>query len=263
MSKTVEIPEIGAEMLLNYLYPELEDRWIAHHDGTFYRNYNRDVLQVSKEEADVRLSRDSILGLLPQGLLSQEEDLRKGDRAEKHKELELRLKVLSEAFLPFDTFAFRRMLKVERQVSGLLDVKLEYLLKTYFGFDLAAEQNPYVKEAAVLLPYIRERRGDFGLVRILLSSLFHCRVRMQERRYSQLDSTLCWLPVIRYELLMPNLSAEEFRKLCEELKPLSHFLSEWFMPMEVKLELRVKQHRVQPQVNSGLILDYNTELPLS
>ena len=260
MSMTMQIPEIGAEMLLNYLYPELEDRWIAHHDGTFYRNYNRDVLQVSEEEADVRLSRDSILGLLPQGLLSREEDLRKGDRAEKHKELELRLKVLSEAFLPFDTFSFRRRLKVERNVSELLNVKLSYLLKTYFGYNLDAEQNPYVREVAVLLPYIRERRGDFGLVRNILSSLFHCPVSMQERRYSELDSTRCWLPVIRYDLLVPGLSADGYRTLSADVQPLTDFLAEWFMPMEMKLELRVKQHDAQPRLDGEMILDYNTEL---
>ena len=260
MNISQQIPEIGAEMLLNYLYPELEDRWIAHHDGTFYRNYNRDVLSVDVGQADVHLSRDGILGLLPQGLLSGEEDLRKGDRTERHKELELRLKVLSEAFLPFDTFSFRRMLKLERSVSQLLDIKLKYILKTCFDFDLDAQQNPYIRELAVLLPYIRERRGDFGQVRNLLASLFHCRVNMQEGRYSELESTQCWLPVMRYELLIPQLSAESYRALMADLKPLADFLSEWFVPMEVRLELLVKQYGVPSRLDQGLVLDYNTEL---
>ena len=129
MSYNVHIPEIGAEMLLNYLYPELEDQWTVRQEGTFYRNYNRDVLSLDPDTASVRLSRDGLLGLLPQGLLSQEEDLLSGDRKEKHKELEQHLKLLSEAFLPFDTFNFRRRLKVERSVSELLNGKLEWLLK--------------------------------------------------------------------------------------------------------------------------------------
>ena len=70
---TPQISEISAEMLLGRLYPELEDRWTAHHDGTFYRNYSRDVMEVEPEIAEVWLSRDSILGLLPQGLISTEE----------------------------------------------------------------------------------------------------------------------------------------------------------------------------------------------
>ena len=260
MNVNAQIPEIGAEMLLNYLYPELEERWIAHHDGTFYRNYNQDVLSLDPEEAQVWLSRDSFLRLLPQGLLSSEDELKKGNALEKHEALEARRKLLAEAFLPFDTFSFRRRLKAERNVSELLDDKLEYLLKTYFGFDLAAEENPYVRELAVLLPCIRERRGDYGLIRRLLAALFHCEVTMSERRWSGTDSTRQWLPVLCYELLIPGLSAEEYQALYRDLQPLTDFLGEWFIPMEVKLEIVIRQHGAAPQVDVALMLDYNTEL---
>ena len=110
MDLNQQIPEISAEMLLNFLYPELEEKWIAHHDGAFYRNYSRDVLSVEPEEEQVSLSRDGLLRLLPQGLLSPEGELRTGDPDERHDEIQQRLKVLSEAFLPFDSFAFRRRL---------------------------------------------------------------------------------------------------------------------------------------------------------
>lgn len=260
MSYNVHIPEIGAEMLLNYLYPELEERWTVRHDGTFYRNYNQDVLSIDPDTASVRLSRDGFLNLLPQGLFSQEEDLLTGDRKEKHKELESQLNLLTEAFLPFDTFYFRRLLTVERSVSDLLNGKLPWLLKNYFGYDLQAETNPYVREVAVLLPYVSSRRGDFGFVRNLLGSLFRCSVNMEERRYSQLDSTRCWLPLMRYELLIPGLQAQEYRDLSASIGPLTEFLAQWFMPMEVKLEILVRQHGVAPQMGAPLTLDYNTEL---
>ena len=125
-----QIPDIGAEMLLNYLYPELEERWTARLEGTFYRNYSPDILSLDPETAEVSLSRDGMLKLLPQGLLSQEGDLRKGGKKSSHKDLEYRLKVLSEAFLPFDSFSFRRRMRAERSVSELVGGKLEYLLKT-------------------------------------------------------------------------------------------------------------------------------------
>lgn len=255
-----QIPEIGAEMLLNYLYPELEERWIARHEGTFYRNYNRDVLSLEPGEASVSLSRDGFLALLPQGLLSPEEELKKKDRQDRHKAVEERLKLLSEAFLPIDTLRFRRQLTAERQVSELLDGKLEYILKNYFGYDLAAEQNPYVREFAVLLPCIRQRRGDFGLIRSLLSAIFRCEVRFVERRYSESDSTRAWLPVARYELLLPGLSAGEVQALYRDLEPLSAFLGEWFMPMEVRLEIVVRQHGAPQGLEKDLTLDYNTEI---
>ena len=260
MSLNTQIPQIGAEMLLNYLYPELQDKWTVRHEGTFYRNYSRDVLSLDPENASVRVSRDGLLSLLPQGVFSQEEDLKKGNVASKHKELERQMRLLSEAFLPFDTFSFRRLLKAEQSVSELLNTKLEWLLKTYFGYDLAAENNPYVKEAAVLLPYISRRRGDFGLVRNLLESIFGCKVGMEERRYSEFDSTRCWVPMMHYELLIPDLSAMEFSNISKDLAPLTDFLERWFMPMEVKLDIVIRQHGVSPQMGAPLTLDYNTEL---
>lgn len=260
MSTNVQIKEIGAEMLLNLLYPELEDRWTARHAGTFYRNYNRDVLSVNPEENSVELSRDSILRLLPEGLITREEDFRKGDIKEKHDELEEQRKLLSEAFLPIDSVAFRRNLKMERSVSELLNGKLEYLLKNYFGFDLASEQNPYVREVAVLLPYVRNRRGDFGLIRNLLEGLFHCKVNTLEGRYSELDNNICWLPSLRYELLISGLTPEQYRSLSQDIKPLESFLAEWFVPLELHLEILVKQHQDTKSLNSRLTLDYNTEL---
>ena len=258
--KPQDIHEIGAEMLLNLLYPELEDQWIAHHDGTFYRNYNRDVLEVDEAGKSVRLSRDSILGLLPQGVISPEDDLRGGDLQDKHKELERQQKLLAEAFLPFDSLFFRRQLKLETNVSELLRDKMEYVLGTYFGFDLEAQTNPYVREAAMLLPYVRHRRGDFGLIKALLQDLFRCEVAQKERRYSQVDSTLCWQPVVRYELLIPGLSAQDYCALQEQVQPLADFLSEWFVPMEVRLEILIKQHQEPRQLDSQWTLDYNTEL---
>ena len=257
---SIQIPEIGAEMLLHVLYPELEDRWMVHHDGAFYRNYSRDVMDISPEDAHVWLSRDGYLDLLPQGLFSQEDDLKTGDKQAKHKELLKQRRILSEAFLPFDSFAFRRRLKVEGNLSQLLEDKLDYILKTFFGFDLVAEENPYVREFAVLLPCVRQIRGDFGLLRNLLSRLFHCQVRQKEGRYSDTDDTRQWLPVIRYELNIPGLSSQEFQALYRDVQPLTAFLSEWFVPMEVRLEIVIKQHQAQSQVDRQLTLDYNAQL---
>jgi hypothetical protein len=256
MNEMTQIPEIRAEMLLSLLYPELEEQWIAHHDGTFYRNYNHDILELLPEENRVWLSRDSMLGLLPQGLISGEEELRKGDRGEKHDGLEQRIKVLLEAFLPFDTFSFRRSLKAERCVEELLDDKLGYILRTYFGFDLAAEKDPYVRAFAVLLPCIRHHRGDFDLIRALLASVFQCEVRMSEHRYSESDSTLAWLPEIRYELLIPDLTSAQCQDLYRDIQPLRDFLGEWFVPMDVRLNLLIRHPR--PVTGQQPILDYNT-----
>lgn len=248
-------------MLLNHLYPEMEKEWIAEEKGTFYRNYNRDILAIYPEEKRVELSRDGFLKLLPQGLLSSEDDLRgKKDIAEKTKEVEQRIHQLNEAFLPIDSIHFRRLLKIEHQVADLQNSKVEYLLKQYFGYDLAAEENPYVKAVAILLPYAKQWRGDFLMLRSLIEYLFQCEVEMTEGRYSESDSTIRWVPMVRYDLLIPNLEAEEYRTLSAQLQPFADFITEWFIPAEVVCQVNIKEHGIKQQTNTRLTLDYNTEL---
>ena len=258
MKRVNTIPDISAEMLLNYLYPEEGRRWIAQNEGTFYRNYNQDVLAVDEERMVVETSRDSFISLFPQGLLTQESDLKGKDAAEEFKKMQLRIRLLHETFKPLDTFKFRNNLFLERQVASLLQDKHAYILRTYFGIDLNQIENPYVREAAILLPYISRRRGDFSFVARLLQVLFKCKVSMSKDRYSHTDTSRRWLPKVRYELLIPGLLPEEYRQRDSELEPLRDFIGEWFIPFEVWCEIRIKG--IPRQAGTRPTLDYNTEV---
>lgn len=260
MKFDVNIPEIGAEMLLTYLYPELEEHWRVRNEGTFYRNYNNDSISVSPDENEVSLARDGFLKLLPQGLISPEDELLRGDISAKHKEIKRRERILKEAFIPIDTVNFRRRLKIEKEISKFLSEKLDYILDTYFNIKLSNISNPYVKELATILPFIRSRRGDFGLIKNLLNSLFECKVNVLTGRYSQTDSTCIWIPLIRYELIIEKLNNNEYKELSKGLGELKDFITEWFIPAEMKCEILIKDHREPPFVNNNLTLDYNTRI---
>lgn len=260
MRKRNNIHEASAEMLLNYLYPEVDKKWIAHGEGSFYRNYNSDLFDYDDETMEAWMARDTFLSLLPQGVINNDNDLKGEDAAEKFKKIQRRIRLLNEAFLPIDTNAFRQRLLVERQVSELLQNKLTYVLKEYFGIDLDMVESPLVKEAALMLPYISRSRGDFSLVGALLGALLHCQVHTTTGRYSHTDTTLRWLPRVRFELLIPGLSPEEFRTLNAEVQPLREFICEWFIPFEVKCDIVIKEHHSEQQVNTRLTLDYNMEL---
>ena len=255
MRKRNNIHEASAEMLLNYLYPEVDKKWIAHGEGSFYRNYNSDLFDYDDETMEAWMARDTFLSLLPQGVINNDNDLKGEDAAEKFKKIQRRIRLLNEAFLPIDTNAFRQRLLVERQVSELLQNKLTYVLKEYFGIDLDMVESPLVKEAALMLPYISRSRGDFSLVGALLGALLHCQVQTTTGRYSQTDTTLRWLPRVRFELLIPGLSPEEFRTLNAEVQPLREFICEWFIPFEVKCDIVIKEHHSEQQVNTRLTLD--------
>jgi len=252
--------QIRAEVLLNYLYPELEHEWMVHGKGTFYRNYNQDILSLDVEGKTVELARDGFLKLLPEGVFARNEELLGEDSSEKLKDLEWRMELLNEAFSPFDTYVFHKKLTIERYTSELLDQKLEYLLKKYFDFDLTAEPNDLVREAAVLLPFVCRLRGDFGFVSSLLGVLMNCQVEMSVERYSHLDSTICWLPKVKYALIIPGLTAAEYREKIENLKPLVDFMREWLIPFDVLIEVNVREYLVPATDPDRITLNYNTAL---
>ena len=262
MNKVNDINQLKAEVLLNYLYPEMEGDWIVDNKGAFYRNYNEDILALYVGEKRVELSRDGFLKLLPQGILANDDDLKKAkDIAAKAKEIERRIHLLNEAFLPFDTWHFRRTLEIERQVAELLRGQVEHLLKEYFGFDLAAEENPYVKRMAPMLPYAKRWRGDFAMLRKVMEMLFDCPVSMITGRYSYTDSTLGWLPYVRYDLQIPGLKAVEYKVRSQELQRFADFLCEWFIPAEMVCHVRVKDNSyLSSLISQPIVLDYTSHL---
>ena len=238
------IPEISAELLLTYLYPELTGKWMPRHVGTFYRNYNSDVMALYPDEPTVVLSRDGFLKLLPGGLFNGED-----------KE---QMKLLRDAFLPIDAYWFNTKLEVELQVSQLLQSKLSYILREYFQYDLEAQTNPLVRKAAVMLPYVRSKRGNFAFIRDMLASLLKCPVDMETGRYSDTDTTVAWIPKLRYNMQIPDLTPGQYRQVYEEVQPLFDFIREWLVPAEIHCEFEIKE---PPRTLShSLTLNYNSKL---
>ena len=134
------------------------------------------------------------------------------------------------------------------------------LLNRFFGFDLAAEANPFVKAMAVLLPCAKLWRGDYPALRNLMARLFGCKVELKRGRYSESDSSVRWIPTVRYDLLIEGLTAEEYRKISALLQPFADFVGEWFIPAEVVCQVKIKEYGQAQKTDSRLVLDYNTNL---
>lgn len=253
--------EISAEMLLGYLYPELNERWVVKAEGTFYRTYNEDVMSADAGTGELQLSRDGYLHLLPDTLISDVSEL-KGKGMENYEAVMMRKRLLAETFVPLDTFAFRNNLHIEQKVSELLNEKIDFVLKKYFGVNLSAITNPYVKDAAMLLPYVSKKRGDIQFVKLLLGLLLECDVELDmSHRYSETDSTIDWMPMVRFNLLKQDMNREEYLEATDQLQPLIAFLTEWFIPIDMKVRISYRQHGLLQNANNDrLVLDYNTEL---
>ena len=63
MRKVNNIPEIKAELLLNYLYPEAGSQWSVQNEGIFYRNYNSDLLSINKEKMEAQTAKYVTYGM--------------------------------------------------------------------------------------------------------------------------------------------------------------------------------------------------------
>lgn len=246
--------EISAELLLNYLYPDKMETWRVETKGAFFRNYNQDVMELDAQKNNVALARDGLMQMLPEGFFSNE----RSKKEENRKQEKWRLDLIHEAFMPLHTFAFRSNLKLESEVTAMLNDSWDYLLTNVIGYKPA--ETPYTEMMGVL-PLIRNHKGDLQFVKALLSALCQCEVKFDcSHRYSMSDSTRRWLPMVRYELLIENLDAEHYTMLREKLQPLIEFVQEWLMPFEMKCEIAIKDHGCDQVSGDKLILDYNTEL---
>ena len=256
--------EVSAEMLLGHLYPELELLWNVHNRGTFYRNYSADVMNIDEDEVTVDLARDGILKLLPPALLTGDFELtktnadgmrQKKDFKTRYEEMTKRLHLLEEAFVPVDTFNFRNRLATERYIEDILETRVNYVLKEYFNFDIENEKDPLVKKAALLLPFISNRRGDIRFVKRMLEIIAGHKVKTRKSAYSDTDNSLYWMQKIDFDIVVDNLTEETYRNEEKRIGPLMEFINSYLIPIDVFCQFNI----VGKNTNVKL-LNYNTNV---
>ena len=251
---------VHAEMLLHYLYPEMDNQWMVEHLGTFYRNYNSDLINYDTENGLVQVARDSFTKLLPAGMLFSDTSLKGEGLKGKIDQQNEQLRLLRDLFQPLDNVVFKRQMGMERQVSELLEDKLEYVLKTWFHYDLRAEKNEYIRQMAGLLPLVRSIKGNYLIIRNILAAMFGCEVTCTVGRYSDTDQTRSWLPMVRYELLIEGLDGRQYERMTNDVDELRQFITEWFFPFDTECRINIKWHGQGMNDSEHWLLDYNTEL---
>lgn len=258
------ISEISAELQLSQLYPGMNDKWIVRNKGSFFRNYSSDVMEIRLEEDTVFIARDGFLRLLPDEVLSEEDELKNPskktnletwEKKEKREILKERLSLLNEAFVPLDSLAFRKQMKLQTAVSDILGNKLNDIIAHYYGFDIENESNQMVKKAAILLPYTVKTRGNLQFIKSLLQEITGHQVEIKRSDYSEKDNTRYWLPMLTFNIIIDDLTSEEYIQEEEKIQPLGEFLREYFLPFEAICEFHVKSSNK----NSSL-LNYSTAL---
>ena len=236
--KNSNISEIRAEVQLNHLYPEQTDSWIVRDKGTFYRNYSSDILQLEEKLSQVSLSRDGLLRLLPQGLVGPEGE---------------------ELFIPFDSWRFREGIRAEEDLASLLENKLDILLKTYYGVDITAEENPYVREIMKVLPLASRLRGNYYKIGDILNVILNKRVTTHISCYNWSDKTAHTQPMVSYKVWVADLNEESYNELAKNIEALKNFLVEWLIPFDTRCTVELKTEKCA-SLNNKMLLNYNTKL---
>jgi hypothetical protein len=85
-------------------------------------------------------------------------------------------------------------------------------------------------------------------------------VVLSRSKYSDDDNTRTWIPMVRYELIMPHLSQDEYTDIFLQLESLTCFLKEWFIPFEAECTIAIQWHNAPVNTPTGRLLDYNTRL---
>jgi hypothetical protein len=259
MNQFNDTTELRAEVLLQQLYPDMAEKWIVETRGTFYRNYSSDMLHADANTSVVSLTRNGLYHLLPPAIITPQDEYKKHDFKRKNKEINSRNEEIGELFRPFDTYWFRKSIKVEQQVAQAVEQKLAFILEKYFGCDLKAAPNAYVRQLMTLLPNVAHLRGDLAKIKHLLAALFGAQVEM---KVSYVDGGIPQVEPqqqVVFRVYVEQLSQTQYTAMYQQVKPVEEFLEEWFIPayMQVKIVLRSHANSV---LNAKTLLNYNAKI---
>ncbi|MFV0538281.1 MAG: hypothetical protein ACK5M3_13075 [Dysgonomonas sp.] len=249
----IDAEDIKAEAIVSQL--ELP-QFVVRNKGIFHRNYSDDLISI-KEESNIpiiELSRDGTFHLLPEGLFFKESRLKINDRhildKENDKIREEKAKI-ELFFQPFETKYFQLSLELESQLNKIAEkgnsILADYLFE---GIDIDSE-NSFIQTLYPLLPYVSELKGNMNLLRDLLQIIFLAKVEIRRNELS------LFFIIHRSKLLKSMYSS-----LDNELACFFEFFTEWFLPVEVDFDFRIKDYKENFCLGSPLLLDYNTHFYL-
>lgn len=244
---------IKAETWITAHHPSQKE-WIARQKGIFYRNYSDDMYSCDPETASVELSRDGLYEILPNKLFFKGNELQGVDKSDfewTDRVLKQRVERIKTVFLPFDTSYFNHSLALEQEVNESLAEKTSLLLKTFVGKDYSNDRNPYIRKMAPMMLQAARLRGKYPV----LCRMITCVVGYPTHYLKKGDR-------IRFVVNRPDLDHDAFLNYLNELEPFFRWLEEWFIPLELQCEFKVRDYGRDDRFAgpNKLLLDYNATL---
>ena len=266
------LDNIKAEAFLTSLMESLAGTNLEF-QGVFSRNYYNDIIDLYQEKVldkyllNIKLSRDSLFHILPEGLFFRENELRKAAKEkneEKFKALEEKIrrekqKILS-FFYPFDKAYFGLRFDLERKLNEFAENRTQVLIDKLFDiYELNEAKNPLIRRIIPLLPIASEIRSNKIIWRDIIRNLFfpaNVDIRIAEKTNTQGIKR----SIVKTTIHIEKLSKEEFMSIKEDVDTFASFFYEWFIPADMGYEFKVKDVKERFVLGKAMTLDYNTQL---
>ena len=265
------LDNIKAESFLTSLMESIAHTNIKF-QGVFSRNYYNDIFYIDQEKIldkyllNIKLSRDSLFHILPEGLFFRENELRKVAKeknVEKFKALEEQIirekKKNLSFFYPFDKTYFGLRFELERKLNECADNRTQIWMEKLFSiYGLNDVKNTLIRRILCLLPLASEIRSNKMIWRDILKSIFfpaNVGVRIVEKR----NADGIKRNIVKTTIHIEKLSNEEFKSIKKDVDSFAHFFYEWFLPVDMGYEFKVKDVKERFVLGKAMTLDYNTQ----
>lgn len=240
--------------------------------GVFSRNYYNDIIVIDndldfgEDRLNISLSRDSIFHILPEGLFFRENELRK---VQKEKNIE-KFKALSEKiikekqrllllFYPFDKTYVNLRFDLERKLNDLAANKTSIMMDKLFDIYQIDEKNDFIRKTIPLLPLASEIRGNPMIWRDVFKSIFYP-AEVEVRILEKPNAAGLMRNAVKTTIHIERLSNREFKRINKDVSVFGEFFYEWFLPVDMGYEFKVKDRREQFVLGKQMTLDYNTQI---
>jgi len=244
------LEEIKAETIIASSGVDDIDDFNIKSSGIFYRNFSGDYM--SNDRNTINVSRNSLYHLLPEGLFLKENSLTQKTLQEQHDKIKEIKENISLYFQPFDMAFFKLTFELEKILQAIADKGNSVFLQDFVFDDPAFESpNPYIRKIMVLLPFVYELRGNIALLKDILKHVFAAR---------KVDAIKIKPFFWRFIIHKERLSKQEYLKMDREVDVFFDFFQQWFLPVEIDCDFRIKDYKEKFVLKKLFILDYNTHL---
>jgi hypothetical protein len=245
--------DIKAETLISQKEINEEDV-IVRMGGVFSRNYSGDCINDAEEEGKtiLALSRDGVFHLLPEGLFFEENRIKnvlKNDFTTEYKKFKKEKENIELFFQPFDTEHFKRSLELEKKLNEIVERGNGIFIDNFL--EKPETDNKYIIRTAAILPFVSRLRGNFALLRDILQNVFSAE-KVEINEIAPLFK--------RFIIHKKGLSKEEYLAMDDDLSPFFDFFGQWFLPVGMEYDYRIKDYTQPFTLGNTLLLDYNTHL---